>query len=355
MRVHSSSKIKVIVLSPRLSQSIACAKLLRKYCPSARLTGGWLPGEAKYPALRRIYHSFIDVSDASHLEGYDEVIPTGSISTKWLLTLREEVRIGSAIMDRSVLQTYDKLSLLHVASAHGVPIPHTWGSFTEIQGYDGPIFYKPRTEGTGGVRSWAKSVRAIPQAVRTPGYLFQEKIEGHGTYGVGFLAEKGSILLATTHFEVYSFPRDGGSAAVIRPYADDRLIELTARILSALSYTGWGLAEFKWCPRRGDYVLMEVNAKLWASIELAFRIEPEWAKRFFGIDVVRQELVGLIWLDRLLGSGIVQTVKAIPFMLSHSFVWEPTSIRSIAGKLAPNWAKRMVHTLGRWHRERGSV
>jgi len=342
--VHSSSK-NILILSPALSQSVACARLLRKYCPSTRLIGGWLPGERRYPSLRRLYHNLIEVHDVYDLEGYDEVIPTGATATKWLLTLWGKVRIGSAIMDRSALQVYDKLTFLRFAESQGVPIPRTWGSVVEMRDYDGPVFYKPRTEGTGGLRGWAKSVRAIPQNVQTSQYLFQEKIEGLGTYGVGFLAENGRILLATTHFEIYSFPRHGGSAAVIRPYFDDRLIELTARLLSALSYTGWGLAEFKWCPRRGEYVLMEINAKLWASIEFAFRIEPEWAKRFFGITVDRQELAGLIWPDRLLGSGLMHIAKAIPFMLAYPFVWEPTSLWNIAGKFAPSWVKRFARAL----------
>jgi len=345
MRTHCTDLASILILSPALSQSVACARLLRQQGGSQRIDGGWLSGERRM-GLPGLFDNFVDVGDARDIETYDVVVPTGAEATSWILNTFGQGQLGTAIMDRRVLRVFDKLFLLQLASEADVPVPETWKSLSAAAGYEGPVFfYKPRIEGLAGRRSYARSVCDVPMDVRTPHYFFQEFVQGQGTYGVSFLAENGSILLETQHFERFSYPRDGGSAAVIRPHSDVRLTELVQCLASAMHYTGWGLAEFKWCPLRQDYVLMEINAKLWASLELAFRVEPMWAKVFFGLDVVRSRTSGLIWLDRLLGSGSDHLLRALPFFLRYQFVWEPHFFRRAVAKILPRGVKRVFQSL----------
>src|SRR5690606_3951178 len=114
----------------------------------------------------------------------------------------------------------------------------------------------------------------LPAFVRSGEYLFQESIMGEGTNGFAFLAQKGEVLVSAQHHELLSMPRDGGSAVLIRRIAEPRVDELSRRLLAHLRYDGWGLVEYKYCPRRRDYVLMEINAKFWASLDFSMRMEP---------------------------------------------------------------------------------
>lgn len=333
-----------IILSPALSQSLACARILKRNLNQPHLIGAWLPDESEL-YISDLYDGFIKIDEnyeLDELSKYDKVIPTGSKGTKWLLSRRDEIEIGDQVMDSDALNVYNKIRILNIAAEQDVPIPQTYYSYKEAKNHDGPLFYKPRIEGSGGERDSVRYPRNLPHTVRTEDYIFQEKINSRGTYGVGFLAEEGDITLSTSHYELYSFPSAGGSAAVIKPYRHKRLLDYTKRILSTLNYTGWGLAEFKWCPTREDFIFMEVNGKLWASIELAFRIEPEWSEKLFNIDVSPQNLKGLIWLDRLIGSGIRQTVSSIPYFVDFDFVWDSPFFRRLLGKASPVSVKRFV-------------
>lgn len=335
-----------LILSPALSQSLACARILKHSPKEYKLTGGWFSDENQFH-IPDLYDDFIIVEEndkPDRLTDYNGIIPTGSKGTKWMLSHRDTIKLGSQVMSSDVLVVFDKIKSLKVASEQGVSVPKTWSSYEKAKAHNGPVFYKPCVEGTGGKRGSIKSSRTLPEPVKLNlnEYIFQEKIESRGTYGVGFLAEDGQLTLSTSHFEMYSYPRDGGSAAIIRPYSHERLLELTKRFLSKLEYTGWGLAEFKWCPRREDFVFMEINAKLWASIELAFQIEPDWAKKLFDIDLDPRSPKGLIWLDRLLGSGMYQTASTLPYILYYDFVWDAPFFRRLFSKVSPNGIKQIM-------------
>jgi hypothetical protein len=75
------------------------------------------------------------------------------------------------------------------------------------------------------------------------------------------------------HHEILSTPVHGGSAVAVEAYESTRVQELARRLIADF---GWGLVEFKPCVRRGDFVLMEVNAKFWASIEFTLRGGSWW-------------------------------------------------------------------------------
>jgi len=161
--------------------------------------------------------------------------------------------------------------------------------------------------------------------------IFQEFIESQGTYGVCFLADQGRLFATNTHFERESIPKEGGSAVIIERFNDDRLLRHTKRLIDSLNYSGWGLAEFKYCPRRDDYVFMEINAKFWASCEFAFVNEPLFLKLLFDIESREIAVERMVFVDRALSRGL-------PFVLKHlPYLFRGTMLRAYSG-----WFKSMV-------------
>ncbi|KAA0918899.1 hypothetical protein [Dietzia sp. ANT_WB102] len=176
----------------------------------------------------------------------------------------------------------DKREILALAESVGVPVP---AQYTRDELSSGlvafPVFYKEQHEQGGGRRGVARKVADIP--TNGDDLLIEEFIETQGTYGLGFFARDGVICSSVAHFERLSSPNTGGSAVVLERFSDPRLEELTAKLLSKISYSGWGLAEFKRSAKDDDYVLMEINGKLWASSEYSWLASPDLLQTCFGL------------------------------------------------------------------------
>lgn len=308
----------VIVLSPGLSQSFAIADLLRRHHPGCRLLGYPLRGERD--GLRPPFTRYIGAEQGEAAVQSGAAIITGSEATAHVLKHRDSVRLGQIVFERRNLWFYDKVATLDRAKQLDVPVPLTWTSFEDIAHKEGPIFYKPAREGTGGPRKKAASLRALPPTVRKGGYLFQEVIEGPSVIGFGFIADRGRVVASGLHHEIFSFPRDGGSAVVVERCESPRVEELSTRLIRDFQYSGWGLIEFKPCPRRHDFVLMELNAKFWASIEFTLRTCPVFAHLLFGIRTDAEPIRRMIWPSRLLRNGLIH----VPAGLGKSFPATPS-------------------------------
>ena len=70
------------------------------------------------------------------------------------------------------------------------------------------------------------------------------------------------------HERIREFPVSGGRSVCARSFYDEKLLDNGKRILDALNWNGSAMVEFK---RTSDnnYYLLEVNPKLWGSLELA--------------------------------------------------------------------------------------
>lgn len=275
--------------SPALDQAILIKKLIKKYLPQYDIE-----------SRGKINDEINKFSEYIH-------IPTGAASTEILLK-RGDVRLGEIVLTRSALQVFDKSWLLEQCSEIGVLTPITWERIQDITSY--PIFYKQCYEKGGGERGVAYSENEIPKN-KIEALIFQELIVSKGTYGVSFLADKGCLLVAHSHFESESLPIDGGSAVIIECFNDKRLLNYTKKLIEGIQYSGWGLAEYKYCPKRKDYVLMEINAKFWTSCELAFVNEPKFVKLLFNINLDEKPINRLLFVDRAMQRGVFFFIKEV--------------------------------------------
>lgn len=287
----------------------------------------------KYAFLRVGYSRVVDKNALYREPFLVTVVPAGAASTENLLK-KGAIPLGSVVMDPDVLSVYDKRKFLDHCRENFLPVPKEHYRINGIVESDYPVFFKQKYEKGGGVRGLAKSSADIPQN-GIENLLFQEYIDSPGTYGVGFIAREGSLLAVHSHYEVISQPRQGGSAVVIESFDDSRLLELTEKIVSSLSYSGWGLAEYKYCPKRKDYVFMEINAKFWASCELAFINEPEFMRQLFDVELDKKKEKGLLFINRAFALGPVSALKVLWKYRAYRIVRHPGLYRSIMVGVLP--------------------
>jgi len=335
-----------IILSPNLSQSIAIAsiaiaRLLRKFRPDTVLIAGISGNEKK--SATGLYDKTITVhfNNQSELKGFS-FIPTGAHSTAKLCEEKNSFRIGEASFRAENIRVSNKTWLLDIAKNLSLPIPTTWENFEDIPNGNTAIFYKPSLEGAPGIRKMAATRSSIPAIVRNGSYIFQEYIISQGTYGYAFIAKNGDILCSEQHFEKLSNPKYGGSSSIIEKFNNPKITTYSERLIKSLNYSGWGLVEYKYCPKRKDYLLMEINAKFWASLEFTFRANPQFAKILFDIDTDRMKQNGLVWPDRLLASGIGNTISSLGDVIRYPLVLEPNIIRNVLSGLTPDILKKQL-------------
>ena len=326
---------KYYIMNPSASQSIAIAKLLKKNKQDVHLIGVLMDGESA-KRISNTYDEFVSISDIHVDKLVKSTIPTGAISTEFLLN-KFDVILGSARLSQDALRVFEKEWSISKAKMVNVPVPATWYSVSEIDCY--PIFFKKKKEHGGGDRGVATVEKDIPNEYISD-LIFQEYIPSSGTYGVGFIADNGNILVQSTHFEIESSPAAGGSAVIIEHLSNKRLEHYTAKILKHINYSGWGLAEFKYCPNRKDFVFMEINAKFWASCEFAFRTEPRFFKLLFDVNVPKENIDRIVFINRALARGPRFILKNIATIISsHKIIYPGWSMSLLQGVI-PAFAKQ---------------
>lgn len=330
---ENERKTIYLIYSPLLDQSIAIAKFIKKYIPNTKIYGIKMEHENIKRASKKYFSKTLLLEDLIfYKQEYKCIhIPTGAMSTKYLLEQLGQVTLREITLTHEALRVFDKQWLINFAKDSGIPVPKTWNNLEDVTEY--PIFYKPAFEGKGKLRrisfSYDETIKNLGNNIHN--YIFQEYIDSKGTYGVCFLADKGEMIVEFIHFEKESFPRDGGSAVIIEKFFDSRLIKYTKRLISGLGYSGWGLAEFKYCPKRKDFVLMEINAKFWASCEFAFVNEPHFLEFLFGIKSQEKPVSSMFFVNRGFFRGPGFIIKSLPILL-----------RGVSYRFYPGWIKAIA-------------
>jgi predicted ATP-grasp superfamily ATP-dependent carboligase len=184
---------------------------------------------------------------------------------------------------------FDKGRTIELAHELGVPVPTTRmvADRAEIEdaaeaiGY--PLVIKPRHSyyWTGsGFRlnggPWYARDRAELQAALAevdptqPPPLLQAWVPGTGRGVFALLARDGTLSAAFAHQRIRDV-HPSGSASVVRSSValDPALLERAVSLLRAMGMWGLAMVEFRVDSRSGEALLLEVNARLWGSIQLA--------------------------------------------------------------------------------------
>jgi len=331
---NNIKNMKLYFLQPNSDQIRSIAKIIKEH-DKGITTIALIINSEKYD--KKLFDEFRIIKNYKDLPEDGLIIPGGAISTRWLLENRN-IQLYNCCMSQNNLIVFDKEKFFNYCKKMGFPIPKTYSSINDIKNGDFPIFYKQKFEKGGGKRGVVHNEKEL-LTIKDDSLVYQEYIETKGTYGVGFIANNGELLCSYSHFEEFSYPKSGGSAVLIRPFFDERLIENTRNILKSIGYSGWGLAEYKFNEKTGEYVIMEINSKFWASCELAFRNEPQFFKYLFGIEKKKETINGLIYFDRALLSGVSQVLKILPYLFKYKVVINEISIKSILYSLFPEKVK----------------
>lgn len=315
---------KILILQLKLDQSLAIAKYLKAYSDEYFVVGGLSEHErafrsSHYDGLRRF-----NIHGADN-DSFDLILPTAAKSTYDYFSSVNSLKVGNVTYDRGNLVVFDKLKMLDIVKSLGLPIPGAYANIAEVDNY--PVFYKELYENGKGARGVAKEKKDLDAVMNNGRVFFQEYIDSPYTFGVAFLAKGGAMVTHFTQKEVASIPRAGGTGVILERFNDERLIEYTSRILKKLKYNGWGLAEFKYCDKRKDYVFMEVNAKMWASIEFALLNNNVFLKELFGIDYPNRDIGKIVYTDRLARYGFIDLMRyAYKYREYHFIHNDPLSI-----------------------------
>jgi predicted ATP-grasp superfamily ATP-dependent carboligase len=208
--------------------------------------------------------------------GYDVFLPVGFESyiavSKYAKKFRESA--GIAVPEWEKMQVaLNKDMTMKFAREVGVPIPKTKILLTEndLEGINDqyPIVIKS-SDGflryCNNKNELLKNFKFIKGKSRM-GIIAQEYIRG---FGCGFYGvyDRGKLIAHILQKRLKEFPVTGGPSAVAESYSDERLLNYGKKLCDALNWHGPIMAEFKYDTENNDYRLIELNPKLWNSLDL---------------------------------------------------------------------------------------
>ena len=218
--------------------------------------------------------------------GAELILPLTEISLGTLYAFDVPARLPVAAPAREAYEAVtDKHALLQRASALGIGVPRTLlvespGALSDLpEPFRYPVVLKPRRSRWIDGGCWragetrvATSPEALQKVAASPamsrGALLQEYVPGHGE-GLFLLASGGRTLVRFAHRRLREKPPTGGVSVLresIEP--DPSLLQPCERMLRELGWTGVAMVEFRRRPD-GEAVLMEMNPRLWGSLQLA--------------------------------------------------------------------------------------
>ncbi len=117
--------------------------------------------------------------------------------------------------------------------------------------------------------SEAKSLASVYFNERSGKVLIaQERVVGDG-YGFFAYYRDGVCKSYFIHHRIREYPPSGGYSVAAEGYYDDEIEMLGKKILDHLKWDGVAMVEFKKDIRHDKYLLLEINAKFWGSLDLA--------------------------------------------------------------------------------------
>jgi predicted ATP-grasp superfamily ATP-dependent carboligase len=274
--------IRILITDADNKHSIAIATFLKQ-----EIRDAFLIAHARTRSLfARFFKCFdslierVPLAEALMTTPIDMVIPVGGES---VLIVDAQARDKAVLPPRPCLGIcYDKSRTMRLAGELGIPVPRTV-LLTSPEELDKdsimfPCIVKSACEVDAKYVFYADDQDGLIVALKKGfsmlgsnprgGVLIQEKVPGIGS-GFFCLYDSGVIKRVFMHQRIREWPLTGGASTAARAIDDPRLESLGRRLMDALHWHGVAMAEFKYDAVRNSYVLIEVNAKFWGSVELS--------------------------------------------------------------------------------------
>jgi predicted ATP-grasp superfamily ATP-dependent carboligase len=218
----------------------------------------------------------------------DVVIPVTEASLLAVLDAREEIHGVLPFPEAQAFRDVcDKARVLAAAPRFGIAVPsqivldapHAFDTVAADVRF--PLVIKPfrSVVGVGGDRAktsvlYASDIAELRSAISDlPAAAFpvmlQERVEGPG-FAISVLIWDGEVRAAFGHRRLREKPPSGGVSVLREAMPIDN--ELLARSVALLGDFGWrgvAMVEYKLQQRTGVPYLMEINGRLWGSLQLA--------------------------------------------------------------------------------------
>jgi predicted ATP-grasp superfamily ATP-dependent carboligase len=177
---------------------------------------------------------------------------------------------------------FDKVATRRLAASLGIPIAkgrELWGpdSAEALEAeLNLPLVLKPSTTYTLGQMSAKSSVVAVRNRAELAAALSvgdryglaEAFFPGVGV-GLSVLADHGTVRHAFQHRRLQEASMSGGSSSRISEPVDPSMLAAVERLASATALHGPAMFEFRSDRRTRQWVLLEVNPRLWGSLPLA--------------------------------------------------------------------------------------
>jgi len=224
--------------------------------------------------------------------GIRVIMPITEASLVALLPHRD--RLSPAVVPWPALERFeaisDKVKVTAAAQDLGVPVPESLNlagpddrSAIDRAGRDlgWPVIAKPHRSVVGqpdarwktriALAASGQELRDVVSSMPAGAFplLLQRRVEGPGI-GVFLFRSRGRTLATFAHRRIREKPPSGGVSVLresIQPNPD--LVKDSERLLDAFDWDGVAMVEYKLNTATGTPVLMEVNARLWGSLQLA--------------------------------------------------------------------------------------
>lgn len=127
-----------------------------------------------------------------------------------------------------------------------------------------PFVIKPTNLSSAKGVIYVNEKNDIPNDFTPVKTIIQQFVKGIGV-GYSFYCKNGKILQGYGHKRLAEYPVSGGSSTYRTECKDQRMYEVSSKIVKHLDYTGFAMFEFKLTPKNELY-LLEVNPRIWGSI-----------------------------------------------------------------------------------------
>jgi predicted ATP-grasp superfamily ATP-dependent carboligase len=205
-------------------------------------------------------------------ERYDAVIPVGLDMVDLFVRHRESFDAPLLLPSpESFAIAANKYETFEAARKAGLPIPRTVPAW-RWEDIPLPVVFKAARSGAYIAQSAPEARSYVASLRATIGeYLAQEYIPGENGFGYFAIFANGRETGCFMHERLMQYPKSGGPSVVARAIRNPRLHELGRTLLEYMRWHGVAMVEFKRSDRDGEFYLIEVNPKLWGSLDLAIQ------------------------------------------------------------------------------------
>ena len=217
---------------------------------------------------------------------------------------------------RGIDVLFDKHETRLLAAAVGVPIARGRLARSDDDAHailaelGSPVVIKPRRSYTidglakrGRVHVTADThlITELLVEAEADSLILESCFEGPGL-GLSILAHEGKLLQAFEHRRVHE--RSGSSFYRVSAAPTPDLVVACAAITAGIGFTGVAMFEFK-RNRRGDWIMLEVNARPWGSLPLPVALGVDFPYRWYRLLVEEAETPPVPYKAGIFGRNLV--------------------------------------------------